>query len=74
MGGDFYQKENQRGFWQLAWPLLYLCTNSRFIGYLPPAEFLPTKSAIHLPGVTIGLKGLTPEAERVATCFCSCGW
>lgn len=74
MGGDFYQKENQRGFWQLTWPLLYRFRNSRFIGYLPPAGFPPTKSAIHLQGVTVGLKGLAPGAEQVATCFWSCGW
>lgn len=60
LGGASYEQENQRGFWQFAWPPLYLSVNSRFTGHLPPAESLRARSAMPLQVATAGFKG--PDA------------
>lgn len=60
LGGASCEQENQRGFWQFAWPPLYLSMNSRFTGHLPPAESLRARSAMPLQVATAGFKG--PDA------------
>lgn len=73
LGGASYEQENQRGFWQFAWPPLYLSVNSRLrVTYRLQS---PCAQGRRCPykWPQQDLKDPTPEAELVAAGFCSSG-